>query len=506
MTRFGQWMLVLILLASMLAACDSSPEESADQSPTATAQLPSFPGADAFIAELMALYDIPGAGVALIQNGVVVHIQGYGVRSTESGDPVTPDTLFAIGSVTKSFTALGVMRLVDQGQIQLDAPVITYLPNFQLADPNATQQVTVRQLLAQTSGLSGGNDAAWVSGQIATLQAAVDYVATLPLVAAPGSAHIYSNYNYAIAGYLIEQVTGESWPNFMREHILTPLEMPDANFDIPTLEQTPNHALPHRLDVLEGMQPRSYVSLAGISSAGALNMSTREMANYLRFQLRDGSPLLSTTTLNEMHTQQAAYPPQPPVGPTGFQTNGYALGWFTADFNGYSVLWHNGSIDGFYTMVMFIPSEKTGVAVLSNAGLGTASLFTLAASLGLLERMIGMNTTRDVVAALNEEAAFDPVDRQNKLEAARSYQADPAEWTPLLGTYSGTSGAVSVEERDGTLYLNLSSRQLELIPFGPTSFVTANRARDGLITTYTFVIGSDSSVTLSQDGTPIGQK
>ena len=127
----------------------------------------------------MALYDIPGASVALVQQGEVLYVQGYGVRSTATGDPVTPDTLFAIGSITKSFTALGVLQLVDQGRITLDAPVITYLPNFTLSDPSATQQVTVRQLLAQTSGLPGGDDTPWYSGQITTLQEAVDYAAKL---------------------------------------------------------------------------------------------------------------------------------------------------------------------------------------------------------------------------------------------------------------------------------------------------------------------------------------
>jgi CubicO group peptidase (beta-lactamase class C family) len=514
MRLFRHGMLALVVLASVLFGCNASTQKSASPPPTDTVQAPVFPDVDAFITGLMALYDIPGASAALVEKGEIVYVQGYGVRSTETGEPVTPDTLFAIGSVTKSFTALDVMQLADQGRIMLDAPVVTYLPDFKLADPDATQRVTVRQLLAQTSGLPGADDAAWYSGQITNLQQAVEYAATLPLAAAPGSIHIYDNFNYAIAGYLIEQVTGQSWEDYTREHILEPLGMTRADFDIQTLQQTPDHALPHRLDILEGMQPRSFVSLAGIASAGALNASAREMADYLQFQLGDGTvngePLISTALLNELHTQQVAYPPMPPVGPTGFQTRGYALGWFTAGFNGVSVLWHNGSIDGFYVIVMFIPSENVGVAVLSNAGLGTGSLFALAASLGLLERLGGMDTQRDVVAALNEEAAFDPVDRQTKLEAARSYHADPADWIPLLGEYRGSQGTISVEEQDGRLYLNQpqgpESQRLELFPFGPTDFLAANRSRDGLTITFTFVTTDNGSITLLQDGVQIGQK
>ncbi|NLX09577.1 MAG: beta-lactamase family protein [Chloroflexi bacterium] len=512
MQRLRNSVMVLIVLAGVLMGCSpsSAPEPDAERPPTATLPPSDFPDVDAFMAGLLAQYDIPGAGLAVVQNGAVRYVQGYGVRSTATNEPVTPETLFAVGSATKSFTVLGVMQLVDQGRIRLDDPVSSYVPGFTLADASAAQNVTVRHLLAQTTGLAGGGDAAWVSGAITTLSEAVAYAATLPIAAAPGSAHIYSNYNYAIAGYLIEQVTGQSWEAYTRDHILAPLAMTGATFDLETLQQTPNYALPHRLDIREGMRPADFVSLAGVSSAGALNLSAREMANYLLFQLGDGTfdgeSLLSPALLNEMHTQQIAYPPMPPVGPTGFQTTGYALGWFVAGFNGLTVLWHNGSIDGFYTMVMFIPSENIGVVVLSNAGLGTGSLFTLAASLGLLERFMGVQPGRDVVAALNEEAAFDPLDRQTKLEATRSYEADPDEWAAIVGDYQGGSGSVRVEAQDDHLYiLDAGSRRLELVPFAANNFVAANRARDGLTITYTFVTNG-GAITLLRDGVVIGQK
>jgi CubicO group peptidase (beta-lactamase class C family) len=516
MSRIGRWVATLLALASIITGCNaaisSQPAETA-LPPTPTPQPSAFPAVDSFVTGLMTLYDIPGAGVALVQDGEVLYVQGYGVRSTTTGAPVTPDTLFAIGSVTKSFTAVGVLQLVDRGLIALDTPIITYLPGFTLSDPGAAQQVTARQLLAQTSGLPGGNDAPWYSGQITTLQQAVDYAATLRLAATPGTVHIYSNYNYAIAGYLIAQVSGQSWADYTREHVLTPLGITRDAFDIQSMQQTPDYAVPHSLDILRGMQPIPFVSLAGIASAGALNVSARDMGRYVLFQLGngtfDGQQIISTALFNAMHTRQAAYPPQPPVGPTGFQTNGYALGWFTAGFDGRQVLWHNGSIDGFYTMVMFIPSENVGVAVLSNAGLGTGSLFALAASLGLLEQLMGVEPTRDVVAALNQEAAFDPLDRQAKLDAARAYQADPAEWTPLLGEYSGTNGTFSIETHGGKLYLIQppgNGSQLELIPYSATGFVAPNPDRDGLIVTFTFVTGDNGQITLLRDGAQIGYK
>jgi hypothetical protein len=252
------------------------------------------------------------------------------------------------------------------------------------------------------------------------------------------------------------------------------------------------------------MQPQPFVSLAGISSAGSINASANDMAQYLRFQLGNGDPLLSTERLNEMHTLQAAYGPMPTPGPTGFQTKGYGFGWFIADYNGYTVLWHNGAIDGFYGMMMMLPSAQCGVVILSNAGVGNASLFTLAASLRLLEQMAGLQFNRDVVAALNDEADFDPADRQSKLAAARSYQANPADWQSWVGFYSGDYGTIQVSVEDNNLYLYLDPTPLHLIPFSSNGFLLANSPREGLVSTFTFQLDENGALALYQDGTKIG--
>jgi hypothetical protein len=161
-------------------------------------------------------------------------------------------------------------------------------------------------------------------------------------------------------------------------------------------------------------------------------------------------------------------------------------------------------------MVMFMPSENVGVAVLSNAGLGTGSLITLAASLWVLQRLVGIVSDRDITDALNEEAAFDPADRQAKLEAARAYQANPANWEPLLGEYSSNLGPMSVDERDGKLYLDVDQgfgmQSLELVPFEPNGFLIANLPTAGLISVFTFAIDGSGTVTLSQQGIQIGRK
>src|SRR5512138_1412168 len=160
------------VLLSLLAACTGTLMTSpvAAPSPTAAPTRAPAPTAapasaldtaalDAFVTRLMQEYDIPGAGLAIVQNGQIAYTKGYGVRDVTTGAPVTPNTQFAIASNTKSFTALGVMLLVQQGKVKLDDPVTKYIPEFKLSDPAATAKVTVRHLLSHTTGISRNDTA-----------------------------------------------------------------------------------------------------------------------------------------------------------------------------------------------------------------------------------------------------------------------------------------------------------------------------------------------------------
>ena len=140
--------------------------------------------ADALMLRLMSTHNVPGAALALIKDGSIVLEKGYGFRDLAAHDPVTTATLFNIGSISKSFTALGVAQLVDQHQLDLDAPVIRYIPDLRLSDPQATQAVTLRQLLSHTSGLPA--DEQWPQQVPATRDGIVSEFANMPISAQPG--------------------------------------------------------------------------------------------------------------------------------------------------------------------------------------------------------------------------------------------------------------------------------------------------------------------------------
>ena len=166
---------------------------------------PSFDTAQlgAFVTRMMKAYDVPGVGLAVVENGEIVYTKGYGVRNVTTDAPVTPDTQFSVGSVTKSFTALAMMILVDEGLVDLDAPVTTYIPEFKLSDPASTKAVTVRNLLSHTTGLVR-TDASSFDLNVTT-EDVIKAAATTPLVGKPGEVFVYSNVNTILAGEIIKR-------------------------------------------------------------------------------------------------------------------------------------------------------------------------------------------------------------------------------------------------------------------------------------------------------------
>ena len=196
---------------------------------------PSFDTAklDTFVTRMMKDYDVPGVGLAVVENGEISYVRGYGVRDVTTGGPVTPGTQFAIGSVTKSFTALGMMVLVDEGLVDLDAPVTTYIPEFKLSDPESTEMVTVRNLLTHTTGLVR-TDASTFDTSVTT-EDIIRAAATTPLVGKPGEVFVYSNVNAILAGEIIRRVSGKPWETFTRERVLELLGMDTATLSVEAL-------------------------------------------------------------------------------------------------------------------------------------------------------------------------------------------------------------------------------------------------------------------------------
>jgi CubicO group peptidase (beta-lactamase class C family) len=308
---------------------------------------------DAFIEAQMRRHNLPGVAVAVTQGEELVDMKGFGQAA--KGQAMTVDTPLYIGSLSKSFTALAVMQLHEQGKLDIDMPVKTYLPEFEIADTEAMKTITIRNLLNHVSGLSDfsyipqhGNDISIMDG--------IKEMGEAELSAPIGSTFQYFNSNYAILGAVIEKVSGMWYGDYIQENIYTPLGMDNSYTDQSEAERA---GLPSGYTSVFGFslarkQPFRQYDLPG----GYLMMSVRDLSKYLRMQVNNGTfngvTVLAPEWVEEMHTPQA-----------GLDVP-YGMGWFSYDDFGTPLIEHGGTNENFHTSGMIFPEKEMTIAILVN--------------------------------------------------------------------------------------------------------------------------------------------
>jgi CubicO group peptidase (beta-lactamase class C family) len=321
---------------------------------------------DTYIERQMRRLNMPGVSLAIVAGDQIVHMRGFG-RARRDGGPPLPTTAFPIASVTKSFTAVAVMQLVEAGKIDLDDPVQCYLPWFRVADAQASAQVTVRHLLNQTSGLptwAGELFAADFDDSPGAAERQLRALSTLRLTRPPGSAYEYCNSNYLLLGLIVEAASGESYAGYVRNQILLPLGM-SHTYTSPAEAKQNGLAVGHQywfmVPFASSIKPVPSSSLAG----GGLISSAEDMARYLIALLNGGrcgsGRILSPDGIAEL---------QRGVGDIRFmgRTFGqYAMGWMVDKIGGTRLVWHGGTLPDFSAYVALVPEQKKGVVLFFNA-------------------------------------------------------------------------------------------------------------------------------------------
>lgn len=319
--------------------------------------------------ESLQAWKAPGAAVAILGPEGILYQKGYGVKRLGSPDPVTPGTIFAIGSTTKAFTVAALGILVDEGRIHWDDPVRKHLPEFQLADPHASELVTIRDLVSHRTGLSR-NDTLWY-GSPWSREEILDRISRVALTKPFRSAWQYQNIMYLAAGQLAARVSGaRDWEDFVQRRILDPLGMKDTTFTTSAAELSKDHASPHVKRDSGKVEPVTWRNLDNIGPAGSINSNVIDLAKWVRAQMNGGSPILKPATLREMHTPQMAMRPEEWGRNVTDETNQmtYGMGWFLQDFRGRHVVSHGGAIDGFRAQITILPNQRQAVIVMANLG------------------------------------------------------------------------------------------------------------------------------------------
>jgi CubicO group peptidase (beta-lactamase class C family) len=335
---------------------------------------------DQFVGQVLKTFEVPGVALAVVKDGKVVLAKGYGVRKLGEPTPVDSKTLFGIASNTKVFTATALGLLVEEGKLQWDAPVIRYLPWFQMYDPFVTRELSIRDLLVHRSGFGlGAGDLLWWPESTYNRKEIAERLRFIPPATSFRSAYAYDNVLYLVAGEVIEAISGQAWEDFVSTRILAKVGMTGSNVRHSAATAGGNIAVTHA-PVNGVVRPIRPFESDNTNPAGGINTSAEDIAKWLnvllaRGALPDGSHLFSEQTWRQLTTLVTPMPnPEPPAELAALKSGfrGYALGLEARDYRGHKILTHTGGLPGYVSKVTWVPDLALGVAVLTNQESGEA--------------------------------------------------------------------------------------------------------------------------------------
>jgi CubicO group peptidase (beta-lactamase class C family) len=442
---FGVLFALAVVLGALLppVAAPATAQATAVQSAAAPATVRAAQERiDAYVHERMAAWSVPGLALAIVEDGQVALTRGYGLAVREQARPMTAQTPIAIGSTTKPITATAILQLVEDGKVDLDAPVTRYLPWFQLDDPRAAG-ITVRQLLNHTSGIPAS---ATLDGRQEpdALERRVRSLEWEKLRSAPGARWEYANDGFNAAGLIVQAVSGMPYEQFVAEKILTPLRMTRSTFD-------PARAA--ELGIAQGyvkrkgeLRPEKTRLTKAYNPSGMLVSSAEDSGRYLAAMLNggelDGMRVLGEGTAGQMWA------------PTAHVSDNldYGLGWFLSQQEGLKAALHPGEILTMGSMFVIVPERKLGVAVLAN--LDNDGKDEIAE--GIARLLVGL----------------EPVLREvPQIGAANTFVPNRAVWERYVGEYETPQGTLRIFREGDKLAGAIMAFSFDLEPISDTKFV-----------------------------------
>jgi CubicO group peptidase (beta-lactamase class C family) len=392
---------------------------------------PSLNGFDNVVEQVMKEWKVPGIAVAIVKDGKIVYAQGYGYRDVKRQLKVTPDTLFAIGSCSKAFTAAALGMLVDEKKLEWDKSVRTYLPELMLHDEYATAHIRPRDLVSHQSGLPR-HDLVWYGSPLTRK----DLLARLHYLEPSAPLHAkyqYNNLMFMTAGVLVERLAGTTWEEFVQQRIFAPLGMRNSNFSVTAMQKAADYSLPYGEEKGE-TKAIPFRNIDEIGPAGSINSSVNEMTNWLALQMNNGKAgdkqIISERSLLETQTPQIVSGGDLKYDESFYVS--YAMGWGVYVYRGHHIIRHGGGIDGFTSNVTVLPKDKLGIVVLTNSSSPASGLIANVA----VDRLLGLSDVPHVQRAKEAEAKGKEAAAKAKAddEAKRKKDTKP---TLALSEYAG---------------------------------------------------------------------
>ncbi|MDF3981728.1 serine hydrolase [Luteibacter sp. PPL201] len=447
-------------------AQDTPPAPAAQGRPAALADF------DTYVDAARKQFDVPGIAVAIVKDGRVVMEMGSGVRRLGEPAKVDAHTQFAIASNTKAFTAASLAILSDEKKLDMNDRVIDRLPWFQMSDPYVTREMRLRDLLAHRSGLSlGAGDLLYWPATTYSTEEVVQRLRHVPLTNSFRAEYAYDNILFAVAGLVIQQVSGMPYAQFVHDRIFAPLGMTESRIDAPDhIGPDDDVATGHAKFNFTDLKPVDPMSWRNNEAAGGIYASVHDLAKWMTMQLAGGTytdangkeqRLFSVERQKEMWSLitpiRIAEPSVPELKATQPNFSGYGEGWFVSDYRGHKLVWHTGGWPGMVSRLTLVPDLHLGIVVLTNQESGAAFQ---AVTMRALDAYMDAPRT-DWIAAYDaavKKSQSNADDSMKKHEAARQKGAKPS--LPLDG-YAGTYrdpwyGDVVVEKQGGKLAMRFT--------------------------------------------------
>ncbi len=332
-----------------------------------------FAGLDSAFARVLSVWKGPGFAVAVVEKNKVVYANGFGFRNYEEKLPVTPNTLFAIGSCTKAFTVSLIGELAAKGDLDIDKPVRDYLPELKFFNDDMNDRITLRDMMCHRTGLPR-HDYSWYFFSTSSRDSLVKRLQYLEPNVRDRDKWQYNNFMFMLQGVVIEKLTHQSWETNIKNNIFLPLGMNHSNTSIPEMEKDPDAALGYLLKDSAGVRQISkqdYYHIDAMGPAGSINSSVMDMSNWLITWIHGGKfnskEIIPAGFAKEaMSSQMIIGSGFPEADTKDVQFSNYGFGWSLASYRGHYRAEHGGNIDGFSASTSFFPTDSIGIVVLTN--------------------------------------------------------------------------------------------------------------------------------------------
>jgi len=440
-TALTAWLIPLLFLSLSATASPTTPME----------------GFDDYVEQARQDWEIPGLAVAVIKDDAVVFEKGFGTRQLGKSKQIDTHTLFSIGSTTKAFTSVALALLVDEGKVNWDEPVISYLPYFRVADPYVTRELTVRDILTHRSGVETADYLWYAAKKPDEIIRRMRYAKQSSSLRTQWD---YHNNMYIVAGAVIEAASGMSWEEFVSNRILKPLGMKETMMTAEDIEKRPNVAQAHD-EINNTLQLIPYPHIKEAGPAGSIQSNVADMSRWMSFLLSNkdanNQPLLTPASHAELFKPQMAL--KGPLYPQAKQASpnfvAYGLSWFLQDYRGQRLVMHTGTIWGMSAMVALLPEKNVAVVVLANryhAELRHALMYDV------FDRYIGptdKDWSKDLLSLQEDMKTKQAQSRQQQENSIKTTAPNPSQ---PLKDYTG----VYLDKLYGELKVSMTSSALSL--------------------------------------------